>query len=179
MAFSKIYPDVNALDTFSLVKLMSDPNKALEYWAKYEDARAVYEAQKAELSAAWAELKENQKAFLDQLGAFAKDTEDFARAKAQWEAQVKQDKLANDQLQKKLSTWEKELSLTSAGHSDAYKEINRQRAKLEQDEDALKEEKQRFTNYAALQDKSLAAREAAVAAREVKAKQLADLVKDL
>lgn len=179
MAFNKIYPDVNALDTFSLVKLMSDPNKALEYWAKYEDARAVYEAQKAELSAAWAELKKKQMELAQLAGEFAKDTEDFARAKVQWEAQVKQDNLAKAQWEILKKDSEAAQNGKANGLQALKDELQKKEWELTNRKVGLDELQSNLNRKYNEQVAALEQREAAVAAREAKAKQLADLMKGL
>jgi hypothetical protein len=179
MAFSKIYSDIPKVDTAALVELIKSPQKAAELWGKYEEARAAYEAQRAAIAAEGAELKKKQVEFLDQLGSFTKDTEDFTRAKAQWEAQVKQDKLSNQEWQKQLDAKEKSNALTAQGHSDAYKEIQRQRLNLDSREAGLDELQSNLNRNYNEKVVQLEAREAAVAAREAKAVELAKLLKEV
>lgn len=179
MAFNHRFPDVNALDTFSLVTLMNDPKKAAELWGKYKVAREEYEAAKAVIaeentkhSAREAELKKAEEARVQadrELAArklaFEKQSESWTRQRSSMETGLTRQKEA-------LDARETVLAGAALAADDREK--------------SLKAEKDKFDSWAAVQTSGFArqaadlgAREAAVAKREAKAEELAKIFKEL
>lgn len=175
--FNQRFPSVPALDTAGLVELIKSPQKAIELWSKYEEARKVYEAQKAEFEAVRAELTEKQNQLAQQAGDVNNAIVALQKEQAQFEAEKKQWEVQKKLWLQKLEETEKSQALTAQSHSDAYKELNRSRLELEDAQAAFDEFKMaELASYTA-RIKALEAREAAVAAREVKADELSKLLK--
>ena len=169
--------EIPPLDLPDLMELIRSPQKAVELWDKYEEARAAYEAQQAAIEAAGAELKEKELNFLDQLGAFGKDTEDFTRDRMRLEAQHKQDKLAQGQWEVLKKDSEAAQNYKAAQLSALNDNLEKVKVNLINFENVLKDKEAAFQNKFAEDQEVLAKREAAVAAREAKAEALTKLLK--
>lgn len=180
MAFNLRFPDaVPVLDTAGLVALISDPQKATEYWAKYEQARKDYDAYVASAKASKAEADTAYKAAADLLqaseaarAAFNKEVADFDAAKAAW---VK----SRNVVEQAYADRELDVKQREALLADKQAKLDEARkiwdAQLAKDDLAHKEIEAKLEAWA----DELAAREAAVAEREAKAEKLAELLKSV
>jgi SMC interacting uncharacterized protein involved in chromosome segregation len=176
--FSQTPPkNVPGLDTAGLVALITNPQKAAEYWKLYEQHRAAYDAYKAEIDAAAVQatnvakaldeahfhfeaekklLEENQLAF----GGKMNKLKEFQRAVEDREAA----------LAATVAATEKELAGRQAALDAGFAKWDAQVAKDNAELDAIKAKLNAWTD-------DVAAREAAVAEREAKADALAKLLK--
>jgi uncharacterized protein involved in exopolysaccharide biosynthesis len=179
MSFNFRFPDVNPMDTMGLVKLMSDPQKATELWERYTALRETYEAQRASIAAENAALN-------DRLASAEKAESALADAKLEHERAVASFK-------SKVAVWEVKSGAAEAAVADRSLELDGRTTavaarevrltagekKLAENQKALDALSQQTFDELRADEAALEVREAAVAKREKKADQLADLLKSV
>jgi len=178
MAFNHRFPDsVPALDTAALVKLISEPQKAAELWARYEQVRKEYEALQASVRDEVAslnklnnQLAETEAAFNSAKEGFAKEVSEFDNKREVFKANVVAWENTRLQQQADLLARGNDLEELSARLKVREREIDARMVELKSIEARLSKEHDERVD-------ALAVREAAVAEREAKAEKLAALLK--
>jgi chromosome segregation ATPase len=179
MAFTHRFADINALDTYSLVKLMSDPQKAAEYWERYAKARDEYDVQKAAIADENAKLNERLSVVEKAEAALEKAKAGFAaeveKNDAEWKNKKALLKIADEEANKRKNAydaWQGDLDRRESALKAALDKLAEDRRAL----DSVS--KQTFDELRA-DEAALVAREAAVAKREDRANKLTALLKEV